>query len=139
MGYFIRFRLVTAKKQCYVVLCVQHDDKIVIVSKLKKSFFGHFCVIEKEPSKTRKQWNNITLRHFFCFLLENLKLIKIIRKREVFSNVIKILCTLDSIPCWNIMMLFPVTLQFQHNNLLSLLNKPVKYKLLSKILVILFT
>ena len=58
---------------------------------------------------------------------------------ELFSDVITILYTLNLFYCGNNVMLSPVTLQLQYKNLLPLFDKPVMYKLLSKILVMSFT
>ena len=132
------------------MLCAGYDDKILKLLNWKKSFLKHFCKSKKlkwkpsiiwnfketiENQKTEKQHN---LRHLFCILLKNLKIIKIIlRKTELFSNEIKVLYTLNLFSCSNNLMLSPVTLQLQYKNFLSLFNEPVMYRL-SKILVILF-
>ena len=108
----------------------------VKISKLKKSFFGHFCKSGKLKWKPSLVWNfkkiienqktakKHNLRHFTCFLLQNLKTIKIVtRKTELFSDVIKIFCTLNLFFCWQNVVLSSVNLQLQCKNLLSLFDK----------------
>ena len=69
------------------MLCVEYENWIcyVKVSKLRKSFFRHFCKSEKLKLKSSLIWNFEetienqkteklhTFRHLFCFLIKNLK------------------------------------------------------------------